>query len=266
MEFTSWDSYLRYDELEHHGIPGMHWHQRRYQNEDGSLTAAGRARYGSGNGEGTKHTSARKMQRDFNNLDKGYANVVAEKKKNLGSLNRAMRKTEKYGMKKGYLTKEGFNKAAMDAQTKPDKKLVKLGKKVMKAKEKVLLNDKQLSSIENLQWRILAKAHENGYTASTKQVNRYGTTKTGRGIAAVSNLLVGGVVGGALAGAAVGASSTMVKGQKAKIRKNGDGSTRVQNYNQGQTQANQREQAVADRMRKMGYSEVAIQKRLRRNG
>ena len=34
--------------LEHHGILGMKWGQRRFQNEDGSLTAAGRDRYGVG--------------------------------------------------------------------------------------------------------------------------------------------------------------------------------------------------------------------------
>lgn len=38
--------FLRYsDELYHHGILGMHWGIRRYQNKDGSLTPAGQKRY-----------------------------------------------------------------------------------------------------------------------------------------------------------------------------------------------------------------------------
>jgi len=39
------------EEIRHHGIHGMHWGVRRYQNPDGSLTAAGKSRYGSGDGK-----------------------------------------------------------------------------------------------------------------------------------------------------------------------------------------------------------------------
>lgn len=40
MHWAPTDTYLA-----HHGILGMKWGVRRYQNPDGSLTAAGKARY-----------------------------------------------------------------------------------------------------------------------------------------------------------------------------------------------------------------------------
>ena len=33
------------NELAHHGILGMKWGMRRYQNKDGSLTSAGKKKY-----------------------------------------------------------------------------------------------------------------------------------------------------------------------------------------------------------------------------
>lgn len=39
-------AYTTYDELYHHGIKGQKWGQRRFQNEDGSYTEAGKRRYG----------------------------------------------------------------------------------------------------------------------------------------------------------------------------------------------------------------------------
>lgn len=38
-------TYNQTDYLAHHGVLGMKWGVRRYQNYDGSLTAAGRKKY-----------------------------------------------------------------------------------------------------------------------------------------------------------------------------------------------------------------------------
>lgn len=40
------NEFLNDIEVYHSGIKGMHWGIRRYQNPDGSLTAAGKKRYG----------------------------------------------------------------------------------------------------------------------------------------------------------------------------------------------------------------------------
>ena len=45
MELYGYE-FIRESDLTHHGILGQKWGIRRYQNEDGSLTDAGKKRYG----------------------------------------------------------------------------------------------------------------------------------------------------------------------------------------------------------------------------
>ena len=210
MGFTDWDAGLHTHDssyLEESGIKGMHWGVRRYQNEDGSLTPAGQQRYGQ---TGTKRTSAKRMQRDFNRLDMGYANVVANERYN-------QKKTAKYARKGHAAERKGKSEKA--------KKLIE---KSLKYANKAALNNKQKKAIENLQWKVIGKAATKGYTTTSKAVKRYGVDNKGRAAMAIGRQF--GLAGGLATVGYAQRHSVKVDGQKVKITKRGNGGTSVVNY------------------------------------
>lgn len=81
MEVWHYNYMSSYDELYHHGIKGMRWGVRRFQNEDGTLTAQGRQRY--------------KDYRSDQSTRRSLTRHVAADKKNLKDRGEAMNKVTK---------------------------------------------------------------------------------------------------------------------------------------------------------------------------
>lgn len=74
--------YIIYNgELYHHGIKGMKWGRRRYQNPDGSLTPAGKKRYRPNYAEEAKGMTDQELRTQINrmNLEKRYMNMTTTK-------------------------------------------------------------------------------------------------------------------------------------------------------------------------------------------
>lgn len=71
---------MEYEFLYHHGIKGMKWGVRRYQNKDGSLTPAGKKRKRSAMEE-ARTLSDEELRSRINrmNAEKQYVNLVNER-------------------------------------------------------------------------------------------------------------------------------------------------------------------------------------------
>ena len=100
--FDGWN-----DELCHHGIPGQKWGIRKYQNSDGTLTEAGKARYLNADGSLT-----RKGEKAYR---KEYAR--AQRLVNRADLNRQRALADMHGQKAKKAGKQALISAGSAALT-----------------------------------------------------------------------------------------------------------------------------------------------------
>lgn len=81
--------YIKANELYHHGIKGQRWGIRRFQNSDGSLTSAGRARYNRG----------KELSKEYGKVKGGeYERLTKRSKVYKANVEEMQRVAERYGL------------------------------------------------------------------------------------------------------------------------------------------------------------------------
>ena len=73
--------YVKSNELYHHGIKGQRWGIRRYQNEDGSLTEAGKARLASGDVPRSTRRTAKHDAKEYARAQMYYGEGAGTRRK-----------------------------------------------------------------------------------------------------------------------------------------------------------------------------------------
>ena len=190
--FTDWRS-----GLQHFGTKGMKWGQRRFQNEDGSLTSLGRERYGK-HGE----RSARGTKRDLNKLDREHTNAVARRDEIQSWVDRKKAKAERKARKQGLP--------------------VQYSERVRKYAAKARDYDELVKRNEKLTEQIIARSRKKGYSVKSKDTIR--AVNKGRNTVASIAGSAAGLGLGMLTGTYVTtATGQFARGKKYKVRNDGLG-------------------------------------------
>lgn len=131
-----------YENIEHHGVKGMHWGIRRYQNKDGSLTPVGKRKYeDTPVDDKSRKKAARQASKDLNKLDKIRAAKTRYKA----------------------LAEEEYSK--LENQKKTDR----LQKKMEKFKEGSKQYESQLKEVNKKTNDILKTLEKNGFDVTRKE-------------------------------------------------------------------------------------------------
>ena len=115
------------EHIQHHGIPGMKWGIRRYQNKDGSLTAAGRKRVAKMKDEYTELTGKRLIRKPISKKSTNTKSIEeADNKKSVKDMSdyELKTKTDRLNAEKNYMEAVKNHKSISDEHVSRGKKIV----------------------------------------------------------------------------------------------------------------------------------------------
>ena len=149
------------NQLYHHGILGMKWGVRRYQNKDGTLTNAGKNRY---------NVDIENAKTDLNNARKNYVNVVKDyNKKTYGGLI--------------------YNKKAIDNTLKARDKTEYYKEKLTSEKIKNKLNN-ETKKKSNRRLQLEERYKQKGFSKEDAEIAAYKRVRTEKILAVAAGITV----------------------------------------------------------------------------
>ena len=154
--------------LIHHGIKGQKWGVRRFQNADGSLTAAGRRHYGVGKAVGSQYPSYDEMQQTVKqkSMEKAYDKAIDRKDKS--SVANDVKNAADQTKNAINTAKNQYKDAQRNSQPKPDVSKMS-NKELQDAITRMNLEDNYIRLVQN------REAQQKGKDKVEKMLDAMGT-------------------------------------------------------------------------------------------
>ena len=157
------------DYLEHHGIPGMKWGVRRYQNEDGSLTDKGKKRYAGQKAFELNKADQERAVAAFN--AENTKKFVEWKKKAINDLSSKKAKAEAI---RDDANSSARKKARQEKRiTKLDKRQARINDALNRDLSTIDQNNKRVKEMEKTIDKTIKELSKQKYSIESVDINRY---------------------------------------------------------------------------------------------